>query len=265
MRIARYAALTAALAALALGTAVTGTPGALAGTPTFTITVTPDHARPTDSVTVSGSNACASSPYTVTMSYTNPDGDTATATEDGTTSSDGTFEQPFTVPENAVAGEPASFQASVDCSSGTPAPSESVAPSSETAAPSQSGFALAAATGTQSNVVAFTVDAWQGTLTTDTVSGQPGDTVHVSGTLCYGGDIIVTFTDGDNEEEVDVTLNSDHTYAGDYTLPDAPPGEYAFTATCPGSDFDDRAFVLGASVVAAPPAAPEPGVVTTTG
>jgi hypothetical protein len=253
MRIARTAALTAALTALALGTGVAGPTGALAGQPVFSITVTPDHARPSESVTVNGTNACASSPYTVTFSYTNPAGDTTTATEDGTTTSDGTFAQPFTVPENAVADEPASFQASVTCQS-------SSMPLGLAGPP-----ARAAGTGTQSNVVAFTVNAWDGTLTTDTLAGKPGDTVHVSGTLCYGGDIVVTFTDGEDEEEVDVTLNPDHTFAGDYVLPDAPPGDYAFTAVCPGSNFDDRAFVLGASVVAAPPAAPEPGVVTTTG
>jgi hypothetical protein len=280
MRIARTAGLTAALTAagaLALGTG--GTTGALAGTQTFTIAVNPAHARPTESVTVTGSNACASSPYTVTLSYTNPDGDTSTATEDGTTTSDGTFEQPFAIPEDAVAGEPASFQASVACDSGTPTATPSSTPT-ETPTASQSstpqptsvplGLAgpparAAAATSTQSNVVAFTVDAWQGALSTDKAAGVPGDTVHVSGTLCYGGDVVVTFTDGEDEEEVDVALDSDRTFAGDYRLPDAPAGPYAFTAACPGTDYDDRAFVLGESVTTAPPAAPRPGVVTTTG
>jgi hypothetical protein len=197
------------------------------------ITATPDHAHLTESFTVDGTGGCATTAYTVTFTYTNHDGDPATATANGTTNGSGAFSQSITIPEAATAGEPASVQATVACQSPL-----------------------------TSNTLPITIDTFTGVLSLDKTTGEPGDTVTVSGTNCYGGDVVVLFTDGDAADEVAVTLDSQaHTFTGTYTLPDAPGGDYAFAAECPGSQFEDQGFALvndqpAPSPTTAPPAPP---------
>ncbi|HVF74582.1 MAG TPA: hypothetical protein VM938_05995 [Acidimicrobiales bacterium] len=207
------------LPALVLGVVVPATPAG-AGAAAPSISVTPTTARPTESVTVTGTSDCASVAYTVTLTYTNPDGDPATATASGTTDASGEYTQPITVPENAVAGEDASVQSSVDCSGGAAG----------------------------SNTVDLTVAAWQGTLAVSPTSGPAGTEVTISGTLCYGDDIIIALIDSDDElvdEVTDVTLNDDRTFSASYTIPDdLDARQYDFVAECPGSDFEAAGFTV---------------------
>ncbi len=184
---------------------------------TAAITVTPDHARLGESFTVSGTSDCPSVAYTVTFTYTNHDLDNETATATGTTDASGEFTQAMTVPQAATAGEPAEVVATVACAAGDQT----------------------------TNVVPFTVDVYEGTLTIAPAEGEPGDEVTVSGTACAGGDIVVIFTDGEVDPyEVAVTLNPDGTFAGTFQVPDEPGGDYFFAASCPGTDFEDQAFAL---------------------
>jgi hypothetical protein len=225
-------AVTAVAAALAV---TTGGPSYAGTTASFTITVSPTSLHPGESTNVSGDTAgpaCANDGVAVTLTFTKPDGSTGTATVNTTTNASGHFDAvAVTVPDTAVAGEPASVQAVIaDCSA-------------------DSGNTRA------SDPTKLTILAYEGSFTTNKGSGKPGTTVHVAGTNCWGGDVVVVFTDGANEDEVAVTLKSDKTFSGDYVVPDAPGGNYAFQAQCPGTDYAPRAFLL---VNPAKPPAPAP-------
>ena len=252
---------------LRFATAVLGMVLPLAVTPTvasagqgFSIAVPDPEVKLKEAFTVNGSGACASSPYTVTFSYTNHDGETATLDTNGTTSGEGTFSQPVTVPEAATPDQPASVQATVTCSSASPEPTPTS--TSGTFATRLGGG------GTTSNTVAITIQVASGVLSTDKTSGRAGTVVHVSGTNCLGDDVVVVFGNADGAEPVDVTLLPDDTFSGDYTIPNVPPGQYFFAAACPGTDYQDRAFTVLVTPGATPtPLAPVPvpGAVDFTG
>lgn len=240
------------LAAAAAGLSVLPTAPASAGT-THSIAAAPTTLRPNEATTITGTSDCNSSPYTVTLTYTNPDGDPATTTANGTTDAAGEYTQPITVPETAVAGEDASVQSSITSCNG--------------------GGAAA------SNMVALTIDAYEGTLAISPTSGRTGTEVTISGTNCWGDDIAIVFTDSEFDafvEVEDVTLNEDRTFTGSFTIPDdAGPGEYFFVAECPGTDFEEQPFTVTPTPGApsptpnptptAPPAPPVVGVVDFTG
>lgn len=211
-----------------------------------TITADPTALRPDETTTVTGTSDCNSSAYTVTLTYTNPEGDTATATATGTTDASGEYTQAITVPETAVAGEPASVQSTIPaCGSGGPAAA--------------------------SNTVALTINAYEGTLSASPDQGPVGTEVSITGTNCYGDDIVVVFGNEDGEIEVEnVTLNEDRTFSATFTIPeDVPPGQYAFAAECPGTDFPLEPFTVVAAddeeQEPAPPATPVGGTPTFTG
>lgn len=233
MRIRRLVTTTAA-AALVLGIAA---PPATAA-PTFTISASPTSLHPGEKTTVSGSTsdpACAEDGVAVRLSFTRPNGSTGSVTVNTTTDTNGAFTADVTVPDNATADEPASVQAVIaDCTGGQTTETRS------------------------SNVVKLTIEAYDGTFTTNKTQGRPGTHVHVSGTNCWGGDVSVVFTDGEQAEEVDVTLEADKTFSGDYVIPDAPGGDYAFFAQCPGTDYAPRAFLLVNPTPSPTPLPPRP-------
>jgi hypothetical protein len=176
--------------------------------------------------TASGTaGGCANVAFTVTFTYTDVNGDPATATGTGTTDGSGNYSTQITVPNDADAdGTNASAQASVACPGGAQT----------------------------SNTVPMTVEMATGTLTVDPTHGRAGTTVHVSGTNCLGDDILVGFTNGSQGDEVTVTLNADNTFAGDYEIPNVGPGDWAFVAACPGTDFEPADFTVDATPGASP-------------
>lgn len=224
----RLRTLVTATAVLGLAVASFGITPAHAAS-VMTISANPTSLKPGETTTVSGSTsgpACADDGVAVTLTYTDPDGNNDTVVVNTTTDASGAFTVPVVLADDAVAGEPANVRAVIaDCTDD-------------------------ANSTVTSNVVALTVTAHTGTLTvTDesgaaAASGESGETVTVSGTNCYGGEVLVLFTDGTNEEEVDVDLLPDRTFSGDYVLPDAPGGSYSFVAQCPGTDYNVRAFQL---------------------
>jgi len=213
-----------------------------------TISASPTALRPNETTTVTGTSDCNSSAYTVTLTYTNPEGDTATTTATGTTDASGEYTQAITVPETAAAGEPASVQSNI---------------------PACNGEGPAAA----SNTVALTINAYEGTLSASPDEGPVGTEVSITGTNCYGDDIVVVFGNEEDEVEVEnVTLNEDRTFSATFTIPEGvPPGEYAFAAACPGTDFPLEPFTVVAAEddeddeEPAPPATPVDGTPTFTG
>lgn len=260
------ALLTTTVLSLAVA-AVTTTPAHAAST--MTIRVSPTSLKPGETATVTGETsgpACASDGVTVTLSYSAPDGTNGVASQSATTDAGGEFTVSLAVPDDAVAGEPASVSALI---------------------PSCAADDDSAVT---SNVVTITVTAHDGTLEiTDgsgasASSGESGELVRIAGANCYGDDVVVLFTNGDDSEEVTVFLEPDRTFSGEYVLPDAPGGSYEFVAQCPGTDFPVRAFQLRNEEPAqplpprpvaggpdddepgqAPPARPVEGVATFTG
>ena len=209
----------------------------------FDITVEPSQARPSETFTVTGDAVdpvCAEDGVAVSLHYTKPDGSTGHHTVNTTTDSAGHFSATLTVPENAVAGEDANVNALIaDC---TPpeGPSEG-ARSSES--------------------VAFKVLAYDGTWKLSKTSGRPGEKITFAGANCWGGDVVAFF----GEDEMPVTLKADKTFAGSYTLPDAPDGVYEVVAECPGTDYDVLAFRLVNPDEPARPATPVPGRARFTG
>lgn len=242
MRMRTLAMVAAASAAFAL--VPTGL--ASAGGQAHTITANPTALRPNEPTTVTGTSDCNTSGYTVTLTYTNPEGNTATVTATGTTDATGEYTQPITVPETAVAGEPASVQSNIP-SCGVDGPAAA------------------------SNTVALTINAYEGTLEADPDRGPTGTSVSITGTNCWGDDIIVVFGNEDDEVEVEpVTLNEDRTFSATFVIPDGvPPGQYAFAAECPGTDFPLAPFTVVAAEEEeeepAPPATPVPATPTFTG
>ena len=210
-RIAFAAVATAALTAFPVAPVGAGT--------SHSITAAPTTLKPGEQTTVTGTSGCFNAAYTVTLTFTNPAGDSATATASGTTSAEGGYTQQIAVPENAVSGEPASVASTIDCSG----------------------------TATPSNTVNLEIEAYEGTLTVNPTSGETGTTVTINGTNCYGGDVIVGFGDGEEfpYEVENVTLNDDKTFTGTFVIPnEAGPGEYAFAASCPGTDFPLAPFTV---------------------
>ena len=239
-------ALTAA-GSLALATLPAGLAGA--GTAAHSITADPTTLRPGETTTVTGTSDCNSSAYVVTISYTNPDGDPATATANGTADASGEYTQASVLPENAVAGEPATVTSNfASCNGGGVAPS---------------------------NTVNLTVNAYAGTLAVDPDEGETGTEVTITGTNCWGDDIVIAFGDGEEfpYEVEDVTLNEDRTFSATFVIPDeAGPGDYFFAAECPGTDFPNAPFTVVAAEAAeeeeepaAPVATPVGGTPTFTG
>jgi hypothetical protein len=203
---------------------------------TASISAAPTTLKPGEQTTVTGTTDCNSVAYTITLTYTKPDDTSGTATVGGTTDASGEFSQAITLPENATAEEPASVSASVACGGG-----------------SQS-----------TNTVNLTVEAHEGTLTVDPTSGEKGTTVTISGTNCYGGDVYVAFGDGEEfpYEAENVTVHEDKTFSGTFVIPnDAGPGQYAFAAACPGTDYNLAPFtvVAGTSTGNPPPSNPPAG------
>jgi hypothetical protein len=190
---------------------------------TFTISVEPDAVHPAESTTVSGETsgpACAEDGVDVTLTYTKPNGGNGTVTVQTTTTAEGTFSVPVTVPDDAVAGDPASVTAVIaDCT------------------------ASEGATRT-AKAVPLEIEAYEGTLTAQPATGRPGTKVRVNGTNCWGGEVAVVFTDGETGEDVKVTLSGNKNFTGVYTIPDAPSGDYAFVAECPGTDYNIAPFRL---------------------
>lgn len=184
----------------------------------------------------------------MTLTYTDPNEDTKTATATGTTDDEGGYTQLIAVPEDALPEEAASLTSSAECEGGP----------------------------LVSNMVELTIVAHEGTLSINPNSGPTGTEVAISGTNCWGDDIIVGFNGDDVGAEVeDVTLNDDRTFSATYTIPaDYPAGDYEFFAACPGTDFEPQAFTITQSsapnpdpdpVDPAEPAVPVVDVVTFTG
>lgn len=221
---------------LALAASLVHVPAWAAGE--FPITVTPTEAHPSESLTVTGDATdpvCANDGVAVNFFYTKPDGTDGSTSVNTVADAAGHFEATLTVPDDAVAAAPASVNAVIaDC---TP-------PDGPT-------------TSRASDSVAFEVLAYEGTFTVSKTTGKPGETVTFSGTNCWGGDVIVLFSD---DEATSVTLKPDKTFSGSYVLPDAPGGVYEFGAECPGTDYEVLGFTLVNPVAPpAPPAAPVPG------
>lgn len=213
--------ITLAAAAVAAATLALLPAGPAGAGFNHSITAEPTTLRPNESTTVTGTTDCNSSPYVVTISYTNPEGDPATATASGTTDASGEYTQAITLPETAVAGEAASVSSNITSCNG--------------------GGAAA------SNTVNLTVTAYEGTLAVDPDEGEAGTEVTITGANCYGDDIVIAFGDGEEfpYEVEDVTLNEDRTFTATFTIPDeAGPGEYAFAAECPGTDFEFAPFTV---------------------
>ena len=211
----------AATSLLALGLLA---PAAHAGF-NVTIAVEPTTVNVEQTFTVTGTTDCNSVAYTVTFSYTNLDDEPATATATGTTDASGEFSQQMTVPGDALPNEaqeadpptPPSVQASVACGGGSQ----------------------------QSNQVTMTIAYAEGVLSTDKASGRAGDVVHVSATNCLGDEAFGGLTDGDGIDVFDVELNDEaNTFAGDYTVPNFPPGEYFFVGLCNGTEYNQVPFTL---------------------
>jgi hypothetical protein len=218
-----------------------------AGNP-FTIVVDDDDVTVEQTFTVTGTNACPNSPYTVTFSYTNEDGDPDTVSEEGTTTAEGTFEQDIVVPDNA---EPESdvdpsVQANVNCVSQSTQP-----PGALTVNKARGG-------GVTSNTITMHIHVATGVLSTNKASGKAGTVVHVSGTNCLGDNVnVFFFKDQNTGFLVDVTLDADaNTFAGDYTIPNASPGSWFFGAFCTGTDYNDKPFTLLATPGVTPTATP---------
>lgn len=232
----RTVALAGALT-VALAASLVHTPALAAGT--FPITVTPDSARPSEEITVSGDATdptCADDGVRVRFFYTKPNGTTGSTFVNTVADSAGHFSVKLNVPADAVAGEDATVSAAIaDC---TPPGGETSSRSSE--------------------AVPFEVLAYEGTFTISKRVGRPGETVTFSGTNCWGGDVAVFFGP---DEATNVTLDAGaKTFSGSYVLPDAPGGVYEFAAECPGTDYAVHAFTLvNPSVAPAPPARPVPG------
>jgi hypothetical protein len=214
----------------------------------FTIVVDDDTVTVEQTFTVSASGTCPNSPYSVTFSYTNEDGNPDTVTEEGTTTAEGTFEQDIVVPANA---EPESdvdpsVQATVTCTSQTTQP-----PGAFKAQKARGG-------GGTSNTITMHIVTATGVLSTDKASGRAGTVVHVSGTNCLGDNVnVFFFKDQNTGFLVDVTLDAQaNTFAGDYTIPNASPGQWAFGAFCTGTDYNDRPFTLLATPGVTPTATP---------
>lgn len=212
----------------------------------FPITVTPTTAKPSESLTVTGTAdepICAEDGVAVSLHYTKPDGTLAATTVNTTTDASGAFEAELTVPDIANAGEKAYVNAIIaDC---TP-PEE----------PSQ---------GARSSVaVDITIEPYEGELTLSKLAGKPGEVIRFTGTECWGGE--ATFAFGD--DTVDDEPGGTKTFTGTYTLPDAPGGTYEVSAQCPGTDYGVLSFTLVNPAVAppaAPPARPIAGRPTFTG
>jgi hypothetical protein len=241
MRVRVAAVGTALVSALAPLLALA--PVASAGQQTFSISVEPTTVELKDTFTVTGTNGCATSPYTVTFVYTRKGGD-GTVEATGTTDDSGGFTEEITVPEEATPEQPASVQATVEC--------QPVGASRQGAGSTQT-----------SNTVAVNIVVADGVLSTDKTSGKAGTVVQVTGTNCLGDEVVVVFGNKTGASRVPVTLAADDTFAGSYTIPSVPPGPYFFAASCPGTDYADRAFTVlvtpGAPVV--PPVAPPPAPV----
>lgn len=224
---------------------------AAAQAPEVTINPTPTALKPGDTLTVSGLTDCPNVAYTVTLTVTDPEGNDLDVTATGTTDAEGEFVQPVTVPDNAVARDPASVVASVACGQEP----------------------------TGSNAVNLQIDPHLGALTPDPDEGRPGTEVAISGTSCWGGEVEVIFGDGFEFDYAvavpDVTVAADKTFSGTFTVPEVDAGDYVFAAGCPGSEYEFAPFavldhVVGPPLVvvvppAAPPAVPVPGTPTFTG
>ncbi|MDQ1711674.1 MAG: hypothetical protein QOE45_1124 [Frankiaceae bacterium] len=234
----RHLALVSGPLAIVLGTASVPVPAYAAGE--FPITVNPDAAHPHDTTTVTGDATgptCANDGIAVTLHYTAPSGTLNNVTVNTTTDANGHFSAVLTVPDNAVAGEEASVTALIaDC---TPPSAPTISRSSES--------------------VPFDVLAYSGAFTANKSVGRPGDKVHFSGTNCWGGTVDVSFGP---IHDIKATLLPDKTFSGDYTLPDISGGTYDFGASCPGTDYAARRFVL---INPAAPATPVPGQPSFTG
>lgn len=217
----------------------------------FQITVEPDAQQPAKTFEVTGDAVdpvCAEDGVAVTLTYTRPNGTSGNATVNTTTDEAGHFAATLTVPENAVAGEPAQVRALIaDC---TPPEGESQGARSSEAVP-------------------FEVLAYEGTFKVNDADmrGKPGETITFSGTNCYGGDVVAVFGD----DEMPAVLKEDRTFSGSYVLPDAPDGVYEIAAQCPGTDYEVLSFRLDnpdepdEPVRPVPPAKPIPGRVRYTG
>jgi hypothetical protein len=210
-------AVVALLAALPAGAAQAGSSATLA------ISVSPTTVRLGETMTVTGTSDCDSAGYSVRLEYTDNQDNFATVTVNGTTDAAGEFTQALTMPETGQAHTPASVTAVIpDCSSGSAA----------------------------SNRVDLTVAAYQGAIAVDRSSAPPGTEVGLSGSNCYGGRADVRFTGGGASRVVNVTLASDRTFSGVYTIPEGlAPGGYAFEASCPGTDFASVPFQVEATPV----------------
>lgn len=235
-----------AAALLGVVSALTPAGGAVAGSG-FSISVPDPTVKLKETFTVEGTNACPDSPYVVRFSYTNHDGGVSTLQADGTTDAEGQFTQPITVPEAATPEQPAEVDATTECVEPEPTPTSS-------------GFvAHRAGTGTTSNTVAIQIEVATGVLSTDRTQGRAGTVVNVSGTNCLGDDVVAVFGNDSGADRVEVTLRPDDTFSGAYTIPNVPPGQYFFAASCPGTDYEDRAF----TVLPTPGATPTPLPTTT--
>jgi hypothetical protein len=213
----------------------------------FTIQVDDTSVTVEQTFTVTGTvQNCANSPVSVTFSYTNLDDEPATVVEETTTDGEGSFSQDITVPTDALPDDaqesdeptPPSVQATAQCGGETAQP---------TTQPPATDFAVAKAaqTAITSNSVTMSIVFATGVLSTNKPSGMAGTVVHVSGTNCLGEEVFAALTNGDEFDEVDVTLNGGaNTFAGDYTVPNFPPGNYTFVAVCNGTEFNEVAFTL---------------------
>lgn len=194
-------------------------------------------AKPGDPITVTGDAAtplCADDGVTVTLYYARPNGTSTSVNATAITDSAGHFSVALAVPADAPADQVAGVSAVIaDCSS------------PDGTHPSQ-----------YSESEQFTIVAHTGTLGVDKTSGRPGETVRVSGTSCWGGQVALYFFQTVTGSGV---VKADRTFTGSLTLPNVPGGAYGIGAQCPGTAYDAVPFTLVDPVRVAPPATPVPG------
>lgn len=237
----------AAIAALTLLASVPALPAA-AQTPAVTLVVADIDPTPGQRIDVTGDGAdcpadASGNPGTfqVTLTYTTPTGTTANVVSNGAISAAGTFTSSVTLPETAVADEPASVVAASTCS----------------------GVATA------SNRVTLSVLYHTGTFTLSSGTVAAGGTLTASGTTCYGGEYVIVYgTAGADPNDftngTSGTPAADRTFTTTLTIPPAAvQGRYDVYALCPGTEFVEQQMTVTAAA-AAPAATAAPSITVTT-
>jgi hypothetical protein len=209
---------------------------------TMTLSVDPLDPRPGEPITVDGDLAddCGTGgTYRVTLTYTQPSGDTGQVVATGVLADPpfGTFSATLDVPDDAVADD-GEDESTADVS------------------------AVVTCTGTTTPVTSPTVELsiapHTGVLDVQPERIDAGDPLVVSGTSCYGGEFFVVYGPAGDDwiaEEDGTSDPATRTFQAEIaTDPDLPGGEYEFFAACPGTDYEPVTI----TIVGAPDPTPTP-------